>query len=271
MGEKKENRVSLPSYAWSPWKEGRSKEEQRELQEIQEIRIPDGVRELGNYTFYGCRNLVTLEMTDSVKTIGGGSFTGCGALRKLHVLMESGGTSCIRDVVSETFHEVYVSIRFRDSREGAELIFPEYYEEGVENTPARILETHYHGCGYKYRQCFLEKKVDYQGYDRMFYLAKINEKPEILLPMAMGRLLWPWELGNGIGQRYFVLDILEFDLTRGTFRHRKTITCTISGHLVREACDDGASKSPFEDGISFPTLKRICGTFICRRDILEIM
>ena len=51
MCEKKENRVSLPSYAWSPWKEGRSKEEQRELQEIQEIRIPDGVRELGNYTF----------------------------------------------------------------------------------------------------------------------------------------------------------------------------------------------------------------------------
>lgn len=73
MCEKKENRVSLPSYAWSPWKEGRSKEEQRELQEIQEIqeiRIPDGVRELGNYTFYDCRNLVTLEMTDSVKTIG---------------------------------------------------------------------------------------------------------------------------------------------------------------------------------------------------------
>ena len=67
----KENRGSLPSYAWSPWKEGRSEEEQRELQEIQEIRIPDGIRELGNYTFYGCRNLMTLEMTDSVKTCAG--------------------------------------------------------------------------------------------------------------------------------------------------------------------------------------------------------
>ena len=72
----------------------------------------------------------------------------------------------------------------------------------MENTPARILETHYHGCGYKYRQCFLEKKVDYQGYDRLFYLAKINEKPEILLPMAMGRLLWPWELGSQAEEEY---------------------------------------------------------------------
>ena len=70
MCENGENNVSLPSYAWSPWKAGRSKEEQRELQEIQEIRIPDGIQELGNYTFYGCRNLMTLEMTDSVKTIG---------------------------------------------------------------------------------------------------------------------------------------------------------------------------------------------------------
>ena len=68
--------------------------------------------------------------------------------------------------------------------------------------PARILETHYHGCGYKYRQCFLEKKVDYQGYDRLFYLAKINEKPEILLPMAMGRLLWPWDLGSQAEEEY---------------------------------------------------------------------
>lgn len=202
MCEKGEQAFSLPSYAWSPWKAGRSKEEQEELQEIREIQIPDGIRELGNYTFYGCRNLEILEMTDSVKSIGGGSFTGCGALRKLRVQMEAGGTSCIRDVVSETFHEVYVSIRFRNSPQGAELIFPEYYEEGVENTPARILETHYHGCGYKYRQCFLEKKIDYQGYDRLFYLAKINEKPEILLPMSMGRLLWPWDLGCQAREEY---------------------------------------------------------------------
>ena len=41
MCEKKENRVSLPSYAWSPWKEGRSKEEQRELQEIQDQFIDE--------------------------------------------------------------------------------------------------------------------------------------------------------------------------------------------------------------------------------------
>lgn len=186
--------VRLCSYAYSPWKTGRSKKEQKELLEIQEIRIPDGIEELGNYTFYGCRNLRTLKFTDTVKSIGGGSFTGCTALRNLEVLMGEENPSCIRDVVSETFHEIYVSISFRNTGKRAELIFPEYYEEGVENTPARILETHFHGCGYKYRQCFSDKKVDYKKYDELFPTAMVYEKPEILVPMAVGRLLYPYEL-----------------------------------------------------------------------------
>lgn len=184
----------LPSYAYSPWKAGRGQTEREELLRIEEIRIPDGIEELGNYTFYGCRNLRSLFITDSLKTIGGGSFTGCGALRELHVLAEEGNSTCIRDVVSETFHEVYVYLTFRVTGRKARLIFPEYYEEGVENTPARILETHFHGCGYKYRQCFTDKKVDFQRYDKLFPTALVYEKPEILLPMAMGRLLWPYQL-----------------------------------------------------------------------------
>ena len=38
---------SLPSYAYSPWKAGRSKEEQREFTEIEEIEIPEGIEILG--------------------------------------------------------------------------------------------------------------------------------------------------------------------------------------------------------------------------------
>ena len=77
---------------------------------------------------------MALEMTDSVKNIGGGSFTAAAPCADSICLWNQGEPSCIRDVVSETFHEVYVSIRFRNSSKGAELIFPEYYEEGVENT-----------------------------------------------------------------------------------------------------------------------------------------
>ena len=186
----------LPAYYYSPWKEGRTKEEQELLLGAEEMEIADGVEEIGNYTFYGCGNLRRLSFTDSLKRIGGGSFTGCSALRELQVLMEKGAKSCITDVVAETFHEVFAVITFRGTKDSARLVFPEYYEEGVENTPARILETHFHGSGYRYRQCFTEKRVDYHRYDSLFEVAKVYEKSEILIPMAMGRLRYPYELEN---------------------------------------------------------------------------
>ena len=72
----------------------------------------------------------------------------------------------------------------------------------MENTPARILETHYHGCGYKYRQCFLEKKVDYQGYDRLFYLAKVNEKPDYTYIYCHGKAALALDLGSQAEEEY---------------------------------------------------------------------
>ena len=186
----------MENYAFSPWKEGRTQEEKQYLLQAEELEIKDGVEAIGNYTFYGCRNLKSLKFTDSLKQIGGGSFTGCSALRKLYVKMSKNMPSCIKDVVAETFHEVYVTIEFRETGEFAKLIFPEYYEEGVENTPARILETHFHGCGYRYRQCFTDKKVDYHQYDSLFKVAKVYEKQDILIPMALGRLMHPYELAE---------------------------------------------------------------------------
>ena len=114
----------------------------------EELELSHGIEEIGNYTFYGCSNLKRLKFTDSLRRIGGGSFTGCSALRELYVETEKDRVTCIRDVVTETFHEMYVTVYYRDQDVYARLVFPEYYEEGVENTPARILETHFHGSGY---------------------------------------------------------------------------------------------------------------------------
>ena len=44
----------LPAYYYSPWKEGRTKEEQELLLGAEEMEIADGVEKIGNYTFYGC-------------------------------------------------------------------------------------------------------------------------------------------------------------------------------------------------------------------------
>ncbi|MFQ7552544.1 MAG: hypothetical protein ACLRMZ_22395 [Blautia marasmi] len=41
-------------------------------------------------------------------------------------------------MVTETFTR-FCGDPFRGTKDSARLVFPEYYEEGVENTPARIL------------------------------------------------------------------------------------------------------------------------------------
>ena len=78
----------------------------------------------------------------------------------------------------------------------ARLMFPEFYEEGVENTPARILETHVHGSGILYRNCFQGRKIDFYQYDNAFPHAMAQESGEFVLQLALWRLRYPKELSE---------------------------------------------------------------------------
>ncbi len=53
-------------------------------EEVEEIRLPGQVREIGRDAFYRCRNLKKLILSDSLLDIGGGAFTGC-RLREVEI------------------------------------------------------------------------------------------------------------------------------------------------------------------------------------------
>lgn len=89
----------------------------------------------------------------------------------------------------------------------ARLMFPEFYEEGVENTPARILETHVHGSGILYRNCFQGRKIDFYQYDNAFPHAMAQESEEFVLQLALWRLRYPMGLNERARERY--LEFLE--------------------------------------------------------------
>jgi len=84
----------------------------------------------------------------------------------------------------------------------ARLIFPEHYEEAVENTPARIVETHYHGAGGDYRQCVYHKEIDYEEYDSLFAKAKARESVRTLIEIALARLCFPYRLSEQAREEY---------------------------------------------------------------------
>ena len=131
------------------------------------VRFPDTLREIGKYIFYGCRNLEHLSFSDSLTEIGSGAFTGCRSLSSLNVHLCRGKRSCVPEILGDLWQRIDVEfwadsagIRNRQAR----LVFPEHYEEAVENTPARILFTQHHGSGNNYRQCFYNKEMDYRNW-----------------------------------------------------------------------------------------------------------
>ena len=167
---------------------------------INELALNDFGVFKGRYIFYGCGNLKKLEFSDSLMQIGCGAFTGCHALEKLTVHMRQGKKSGVKEMLGEMWQRI--DVNFLYEYEEARLVFPEHYDEAVENTPARILYTEYHGSGSNYRQCFYDKELNYQEYDRLFEMAVAMDKLEVLGDMSFGRLEFPYELTGKARENY---------------------------------------------------------------------
>lgn len=173
--------------------------------EVEEIVFPDSLREIGRYIFYGCQKLRSLEFSDCLMQIGSGAFTGCKSLSSLKIHMNRGSKSCAKEVLGELWPRMDVTFLYGENTEHpgeAQLVFPQHYEEAVENTPARILFTQYHGSGMNYRQCFYNKKPDYGEYDKLFSMAVVMDKLEVLVDMSFKRLMYPYELSEKSRQEY---------------------------------------------------------------------
>ena len=125
---------------------------------------------------------------------------------------------CLREILGEIDYEVLISAaaegscrigphggnrgiweereqgqpeRGQQEQELWQLLFPGYYEDSIENTPARIIEIKFEGTGYAYRQCFREGHLDMAEYDKLFYLASVQENPSTAVRLALSRVAVP--------------------------------------------------------------------------------
>lgn len=169
-------------------------------QTLGSVRLPDTMEEAGRYLFYGCRNLRELHFSDRLKNIGSGAFTGCRSLSALHVRLLDGDRSCVHDILGDLWQRIDVT--FYKGGTEARLVFPEHYEEAVENTPARILFTQHHGSGNNYRQCFYNKEIDYRKYDGLFYSARAQDDVNVISDLIFARLMYPEDLTKEAQKAY---------------------------------------------------------------------
>lgn len=171
---------------------------------LREIWLPEGLEATGDYAFYGCLNLETLHFPASMRRLGGGSFVACNKIKNLifTVSAQEETPYCLKDVIGEVTFETEVLLDNAEGKPLVHLTYPEYYEESVENTPARIIEINFHGTGYRYRQCFQGRSLDYGQYDSLFELARAQEFLPTVLRMALYRLQTPVGLTESRRENY---------------------------------------------------------------------
>lgn len=68
---------------WEPGVVGISQYSRRE--ELARVRVPEGVRRVDDYAFYGCGNLEAVELPDTLTEIGEAAFASCGKLTELRM------------------------------------------------------------------------------------------------------------------------------------------------------------------------------------------
>lgn len=159
---------------------------------LTELVLPKTLEKIGAYAFYNCEGFQGLTLKTDNIDLGAGLFTGCKGLKNIDITIIGNGKSCFKELISELFQTLFVT--YRDSRGEvlAKLVFPEFFEESVENTPARILMTEVHGCGHRYRYCFSQREFQFQDYDKLFPHIKVQESSGLAARLAFGRLYYPY-------------------------------------------------------------------------------
>ena len=165
------------------------------------IDLPKGIEVIEDYAFYRCLALEEIHLYAGIKRLGCGAFMGCKKLKKIVIRDVEDDIYFLTEILYDFQYEVEVELYYKNGTY-VSLTFPEYYEESVENTPARIIEIVFHGSGYKYRQCIRNRQMDFEKYDSVFTYAIAQEFTATCVKIALNRLSTPMGLKPAAKERY---------------------------------------------------------------------
>ena len=213
---------------------------------LESIILPASLLRIGNYAFYGCHKLKEIHFPAALVSLGGGAFVASYHLERFCFERNEGQLNppCMKDVLGDYRYEIEAVVT-EGGREQYRLYFPEYYEEAVENTPGREIQMEFHGTGYRYRQCFMERQINFARYDSWFYTTTVQEPLQTAVKLALYRIQTPVGLGRDAKEAY--LDFLRKEyrqLARYIFREEQTGLIRLldqEGYFTEEIADSFVS------------------------------
>ena len=156
----------------------------------------------------------------------------------VHVFIQGGQDRMENERDTDSEGTALASSAFKEENgeiETARVIFPEYYDEAVENTPARITVSNIHGAGQKYRYCFEGRKFRFDRYDKLFVYEKAEESVLMASKIAVTRLRYPKGLWESARKEYeeFLFGNL-YEILSGSLEETETVKWLAGQYLTPE-------------------------------------
>lgn len=167
--------------------------------EVNEVILPNTVTTLHSYSFYNCKELVTLTFGAALNEVNGDSFINCSHLHRLIVNASVLKPTGVQFLLNQLNGEIEVI--FKEKKE-THILFPEYSETYEEIGPAHIFHLQVEGEGFRARKQFQNGIFDIRGYDQIFSTAIGRESTRTLVQMAVMRLCEPIELDSESRDKY---------------------------------------------------------------------
>ena len=170
---------------------------------ITALTLPRGLQSVGDYAFMNLRCMETLRFFDAVQSIGSASFMNCRLFSRMELTRISHEQGpALAAIVGSLPQELDVTIHNADGSM-LRLIFPEYFENYTENSPAHHFELKIVGGGYAYHGVFRAKRLTVSDYDALWrgYLAGEYEDLSALR-LGYYRLRYPAELSDRAREQY---------------------------------------------------------------------
>lgn len=170
---------------------------------IDSVILPDTIRRIGDYAFYGCRNMFRLEFGRRLCEIGSDAFMNCHNLCQLAIKSDATAKTGLRQILRQISWDVEVSFLDSEGLHAKTVIFyPEYDEVYDEIAPAHIFSRKIIGEGFRARQAFQDNAIDFAQYDLIFEKACAQEPTQTLCRLAFYRLRYPIGLTSYKKEQY---------------------------------------------------------------------
>ena len=164
------------------------------------VSLPESIRTLYGFAFHNCRNLKKISLYDSIDDYYDGVCRQCDSLRDIEIVLNRGWFEVVRNFLADYDGNLRFMLTLPDG-EKALLTFPGYVYDFNENTMARTIQFSIAGSGMFYRECVDRRSMDYRGYDRLFEKALIDGNA-VSEDIAIGRVLYPVELSENFRDMY---------------------------------------------------------------------